>query len=238
MKNKIIIIEDDPDLAENYSELIEELGYAVLGIFDNAPAVLYFLKGAKPDLILIDIKIKGEFDGIDLAKVIQRDHGVPIIFMTAFSDDRTLEHAFSTKPLNYLVKPISKDSFKTALYLATSSIIPKDVDQRGQRIKVRDKGYITYLFTYEIVALKAEGLYTRLITSNRSTILERKILKELHVELPQDQFIRVHKSHVVNIKYIKSLNSKTLVAGHLTIPIRRGYYNELKSILDNNEYLQ
>ncbi|EON76465.1 two-component hybrid sensor and regulator [Lunatimonas lonarensis] len=235
MTNRVIIVEDDSDLAENYSELIEQLGYKVLGVFDNAPSVLYFLKATQPDLILLDIKIKGEFDGIDLARVIQRDYSIPVLFMTAYSDDSTLEHAFLTTPVNYLVKPISRETFKTALHLASSRISTHKGGTDNRRIKIREKGYVTYLFSDEIVALQAEGLYTMIVTRDRNTFTERKLLKDFHAELPQHQFIRVHKSHVVNIHHIKSFNSKHLLAGHLRIPLRRGLFSKLSRLMGTDE---
>lgn len=237
MRKQLILVEDEQDLAENYTEILEGLGYEVLASFDNALNTLDYLSGKKPDLILIDIKIKGEKDGISLARVIQRDFGVPIIFITALSSDRVLEHAFESSPVNYLVKPISRDNFKTALYLAFQNAKGTPVRTGSKKIKIREKGYVFYLPVDDIVFLKADGLYTVITTRDNKTYLERGILKDLHQQLPKEQFVRVHKTYVVNLQLVKAFNSKQIDVLSYKIPMRRGFYSDFKSLFETGDDL-
>jgi len=233
MRKNIVLVEDEPDLAENYREILEYLGYEVLANFDSALATLDYLHAKKPDLMLIDIKIKGEKNGIELARVIQRDYGIPIIFTTAYSNDATLEQAFESAPINYLVKPITLENFKTALYLAFNTRNSLQVRPTSKKIKIRSKGYVFYLAADEVVFLKADGLYTTFITMDDTTFLERGVLKDVHKLFPEDQFIRVHKSYVINLRFVKSFNSKHIELLTYKIPMRRGYYNEFKSFFED-----
>lgn len=232
MRKQLILVEDEQDLAENYTEILEDLGYEVLATFDNALNTLDYLSGKKPDLILIDIKIKGEKDGISLAKVIQRDFGIPIIFTTAFSSDRVLEHAFESSPVNYLVKPISRDNFKAALYLAFQNAEERPSTIRSKKIQIRARGYVFYLLVDDIVFLEADGLYTVITTKDNKTYLERGILKDLLQQLPAEQFVRVHKSYAVNLRFVTTFNSKYIDLFTCKIPMRRAFYGEFKLLFE------
>lgn len=236
MRKQLILVEDEQDLAENYSEILEDLGFEVLATFDNALNTLDYLSGKTPDLILIDIKIKGEKDGISLAKVIRRDYGIPIIFTTAFSSDKILEQAFESLPVNYLVKPISRDNFKSALYLAfknTADLFSRD---KSTKIKIRTRGYVFYLLVDDIVFLKADGLYTVITTRDDKTYLERGIIKDFLQRLPAGQFVRVHKTYAVNLKFVTSFNGKNIDLNTYSVPMRRGFYGEFKSLLDRRGF--
>lgn len=237
MKKKIILVEDEKDLAENYTEILEDLGYEVLANFDNALNTLEYLNFKRPDLMLIDIKIKGETDGIALARLIQRDYGIPIMFTTAFSSDRILEQAFESSPINYLVKPIGRDNFKSALYLAFQQNAELPAKLNSKKIKIRTKGYVFYLPVDDIVFLKADGLYTIITTKDEKTYLERGILKEFHQHLPSNQFVRVHKTYVINIHYVDTFNSKFIDVLTYKIPMRRGFYREFKLLFERDENL-
>lgn len=237
MKNRLVLVEDEKDLAENYAEILEDLGYEVLGRFDNALSVLDYLRAKRPDLLLMDINLKGETDGVALAKLVTRDYGIPIIFTTAYSGDRVLREAFESFPVNYLVKPISRDTFKTALYLAFNQQTGSPRREDSTRIQLKAKGYVFYLFAEDIVYLKADGLYTAITTKDGKTYLERGVLKILHKQLPEKQFIRVHKSYVINLRYVKAFNSKSIEVINYKIPMRRAFYAEFKSLFTAYEDL-
>jgi DNA-binding LytR/AlgR family response regulator len=232
MRKEIILVEDEKELAENYSEILEELGYNVLAIFDNSLNTLDYLTVKQADLILIDIKIKGEKDGIALAKIIHRDYGIPVIFTTAYSSDQNLEQAFESSPINYLVKPISRDNFKAALYLAFQNPTEVIPDASSERIKIRTKGYVFYLLVDDIVFLKADGLYSVITTKDSKTYLERGTLKEFHQRLPANLFVRVHKSFLINLRYVNSFNARYIELLDYQVPMRRGFYSEFKSLVE------
>lgn len=237
MKNKLVLVEDEKDLAENYAEILEDLGYEVLALFDNALSVLDFLRAKRPDLMLMDINLKGETDGVALAKLVTKDYGIPIIFTTAYSGDRVLREAFESFPVNYLVKPISRDTFKTALYLAFNQQSSTPRREDSTKIQLKAKGYVFYLFAEDVVFLKADGLYTSITTKDGKTYLERGVLKMLHKQLPEKQFIRVHKSYVINLRYVKAFNSKYIDVLDYKIPMRRAFYAEFKLLFAADEDL-
>ncbi|GAB2626518.1 response regulator [Belliella aquatica] len=227
----ILIVEDEFDLALNIKEILENFGYNVVGIHPEAQTALTFLETSKVDLILMDIQIKGEMDGIDLCYTIKDKYNIPIIFLTAYSDQTYLDRISNVIYDGYLLKPFKAESLKTAIYLALKSkpyaISPKDYGNLN--LKIRDKGYLVPIPLNDILYLKADGLYTKIITTVKSYTV-RDILKDLQEKLPDKLFIRPHKSYLVNVNKIISFNSKELIIKDTNIPIRRGFFKVLSEL--------
>ena len=119
MKN-IVIIEDESIVAMEIAGFVKGLGYKVVATFSNAAACLALLKKEVVDLILMDVYIEGDMDGIACAAAIQSWQNIPIIYISAFSDDETLERAIKTKPSAYLVKPFNREELRVAMKIALS----------------------------------------------------------------------------------------------------------------------
>jgi two-component system, response regulator PdtaR len=103
----ILIVEDELIVAESLSLDLQRKGYAIAGIVSTGAEAINAAFVSQPDLVLMDIMLKGNLDGIETSKIIQQQRPVPVIFITAFSDRATIERAQQTgQPLHYLVKPI------------------------------------------------------------------------------------------------------------------------------------
>lgn len=226
---KILIVEDEEELAVNISEILTDLDYNVARIVDNAKDALAFLEHNPVDLVLMDIMIKGDLDGIDLAYKVREIYEIPIVFSTAYSGTEYLERISSDIHEGYLMKPFTVDSLKTAVFFGLKRFeerkaSPKETPKGS--LKVMDKGYLVPIPFSEILYLKADGLYTKIFTKVKSYLV-RDILKSFDEKLPGEQFFRVHKSFLVNVSHVSSFNAKKLNLGETAIPIRRGLYKEL-----------
>lgn len=230
---KILIVEDEVELANNISEILTNLDYQVSAVVDNADSALEFLEGHDVDLVLMDILIHGELDGIDLAYKIRESYDLPIVFSTAYSGTEYLERISSEIHEGYLLKPFTLDSLKTAVFFGIKRHEEKKGKDRKPKgsLKIMDKGYLVPVPYSEVVYLKADGLYTKVYTKAKSYLV-RDILKSFEDKLPGDQFIRVHKSYLVNLAYIGSFNAKKINLGEKSVPIRRGLYKELMEKLN------
>lgn len=226
---KILIVEDEEELAANISEILSGLDYQVASVVDNAKDALSFLETTQVDLVLMDIMIKGDLDGIDLAYKIREIYQIPIVFSTAYSGTEYLERISSDIHEGYLLKPFTVDSLKTAVFFGLKryeerKTINKQVPKGS--LKVMDKGYLVPIPFSEILYLKADGLYTKIYTKVKSYLV-RDILKGFEEKLPEDQFFRVHKSYLINVEHVTSFNAKKINLGETPVPIRRGLYKEL-----------
>lgn len=119
-KERILVVEDEVLVAEQLKEDIEALGYAVAGIVEYGEQVSQAVAETKPDLILMDIRLEGEMDGIEAASRLQAEYDVPIIYLTAFSDQATLKRAAATAPAAYLIKPFNERELEANIALALS----------------------------------------------------------------------------------------------------------------------
>jgi len=116
----VLIVEDEPIPAMELQSTLEALDYDVLGKEKKGEAALDRLETESADLILMDIRLNGEMDGIESAEKIRRTHSASIVFLTAYSDEETLEQARKIEPEGYLVKPITENDLKTTLKMALS----------------------------------------------------------------------------------------------------------------------
>jgi signal transduction histidine kinase len=115
---RALIVEDEAIIAHDIASMLEELGYSVSGIASSATTALAFADKEPVDVVLMDIRIKGDVDGIDLAAQLKKSHRLPVVYITAHTDDVTLERARATEPFGYIAKPLTSADIKVALSIA------------------------------------------------------------------------------------------------------------------------
>jgi len=118
MAAKILIVEDEAIVAMSLSDTLKRLGYTTSGPVANGEDALRYAERDNPDLVLMDIRIQGEMDGIDTAAELTRRHQLPILYLTAYTDDSTLARAQVTEPYGYLVKPFEERELRSAIEIA------------------------------------------------------------------------------------------------------------------------
>jgi CheY-like chemotaxis protein len=121
-KLRILVVEDETILALDLAMCLSDLGHEVVATTVTGEEAIRRAEEAKPDLVLMDITLDTEMDGIQAAEIIYRSHKIPMIYVTAHSDKETRERAEMTNPLGYLIKPIRTQELKEALSLAEQSI--------------------------------------------------------------------------------------------------------------------
>ncbi len=117
-KARILVVEDDRIVAKDIQESLEVQGYTVFKTVPSGEAAIEVAKEDKPDLILMDIKLKGEMNGTEAAEQIKQEFNIPIIYLTAYSDDDVLGKAKITEPFGYLIKPFDDRELNTTIEIA------------------------------------------------------------------------------------------------------------------------
>lgn len=117
-ESNILIVEDDGVVAMDIESRLKRFGYGVCGKVSYAEKAIEKTEDLKPDLILMDIVLKGEMDGIEAARIIQLNFRVPVIFLTAYSDEERFERAKMTAPFGYLIKPFRDRDLKHTIEMA------------------------------------------------------------------------------------------------------------------------
>jgi two-component system, cell cycle sensor histidine kinase and response regulator CckA len=115
---RIVIVEDEYIVALDIRSFLERSGYIVAGVFSSGEELLERFDELKPDLILMDIKIRGGLDGVETARLVHERHRTPVVLLTAFADDETIARAKITQPFGYIIKPFEERELKTAIEIA------------------------------------------------------------------------------------------------------------------------
>jgi CheY-like chemotaxis protein len=116
MENKkILIVEDEGVIALQLKFDLEHMGHTVTGIYASGQEALESMETTRPDLLLIDIRLQGEMDGIEMASRINKQYDIPIIYITAHSDENTIKRAKMTEPYGYSLKPINPKELRVAV---------------------------------------------------------------------------------------------------------------------------
>lgn len=118
MTKKILVVEDEAFLSLNLKNMLEALGYSVTALCVSGEDAIQLAAEAKPDLVLMDIVLKGEMDGVQAAKYIQGEFDIPVVYLTALSDEETLQRARVTLPFGYLLKPCKERELHSTIEMA------------------------------------------------------------------------------------------------------------------------
>lgn len=211
MPVRTLVIEDEPLARDRLIELLK--GYAwieVMGEAVNGKQAVTAIDSQRPDLILLDIQLP-DLDGLGVLRKIK--HRPAIIFTTAY--DRHAVSAFEFAAVDYLLKPFSEERLEIALNRARANLnnasrsFENGVEALGapkilERIWVRHAGKIVPVQLREVERLEADGDYVALITRARRFLVQVP-MADLELRLDADRFIRVHRSHIVNLDFVESL---------------------------------
>ncbi len=241
---KILIVEDEMIIAANISLQLSELGYEVTGILPRGEEVLPHIKEEKPDIILLDIQLKGEMNGIETAQLIQQEYQIPLIYLTANADDWHFNEAKGTRPYAFISKPFKKLDLQRAIALTVEIIdsekkrsesipsekmIENDASDPfilNDRIFVRSNEKMVKIDIEDIRYIEADRNYCR-IFSNEKEYLLVMTLKDIDEKLPQKHFLRIHRSYIINLSQIDEVAGTHVVISKKAIPMSRDMRNEL-----------
>ena len=142
-KAKILVVEDEAIVAMDIADTLRKLGYGITGTVPSGEHAIASVKENRPDLIFMDIGLQGEMDGIQTAAQIRSQYSIPVIFLTAFVDEQTLERAKATVPAGYLTKPFEENDLRIAieigLYRSTlekeREMLIKELQEAASKIK-------------------------------------------------------------------------------------------------------
>ncbi len=230
---KILLVEDEPFIAQDLALRLENMGFIITDIADNGADALRSLTKNPPDLVLLDINIKGKTDGIETAARITAQTDIPFIYLTALADDATVERAKKTRPAAYLLKPFNDRRIKIAIDLAvfkttaeekTPAFSPRKANKDSIFLKHRRQYFKIIL--HDLLWLEADGNYSTLFTQT-DKIVQTTPLGHLVEKLNYPSLVRTHRSYVVNIDHVKRFEEHRLFINDTEIPISRAHRAEL-----------
>lgn len=226
-KVKVAVVEDDVLFAVKLCACLEELDYEVLEPATTYSEGLKLIQEETPDILITDIGLAGSKTGIDLALKLREENNLPIIFLTSFSDKETIDKAKTAQPNAYLVKPFKKEELYSAIEIAIFNFqltVQKTKKQKEHFVKLRD-AYVK-IKEEDIVFVKSDHVYLEINTVDEKRYVIRKSISEYEEELGNN-FLRVHKSYIININFIDKLESDNVCVKGIVIPVSRTHKEAL-----------
>lgn len=224
---KIYIVEDEPLITATAEQALQKHGFTPIGDADCFEDAIVEIPKLLPDLVLLDIQLEGEKDGVDLAKELDKI-GIPYLYLTSQTDPSTIARVKETQPLGYIVKPFTEAGLRSNIELAwhNFSLTNKDF------ILVKSEGRTHKINQANITYLKAFDNYCYVNTLNNK-LLVAKTLKHIELSLNPNKFIRIHRSYVVNIHRISSINSTSVLVQEKELPLSKSNREQVKKRLQD-----
>ncbi|HMQ08132.1 MAG TPA: response regulator [Saprospiraceae bacterium] len=230
-KVQIAIIEDESVIATSIYNSLKNNGYEPLEPGFTYEEGLKLIENNSVDLALIDIRLKGAKTGIDLARKINETVKIPVIFISAFSDQQILKEAKETMPVTFLVKPVNKNQLLAAVEMAIGK--PVDLNELIQKVKndsltIKDGFKLFHVEINQILYIECDRNYMTYFLNNGKKIMERITMKELETKLSSSGFIKINRSQLVNADKIKSMDKSMIQIGDVTLKFSKKAKSLLK----------
>ena len=242
MSINILVFEDESIVRKDIEQTLEKIGYNVVASADNGEDAIDLAVRYRPEVILMDIMLKGDMNGIAAAEEIKRTLDVPIIFLTAYADRSTLGEAKLAEPHGYVLKPFKDVDIQTAVEMALHKH-GKEQEMRQETdflrslaehkddtdiIFVKNRSRLIRVKNSDLLFVEALKDYVVVHTTNESYTIH-STMKDVETKLGGPDFMRVHRSYIVNIEAIESIKySMITIAGmEKEIPVGGSYKDAL-----------
>lgn len=243
---RILVVEDESIVSRDIQNTLKKLGYEIAGSATNYEKAIELANSENPDLILMDIMLKGDKSGVEAAETINETLNIPIIFLTAYADESTLSRAKTTLPFGYILKPFKEIDLRSGIEMAiykhakekeikterdllyslaegkeptVSDAIFVKSNSKLVKIKIKDIYYVEALKDYVVINT----------LTTRFTI--HSTMKEIEMKLSDLGFMRVHRSFIVRLDKIESIDypNLTLEDNKKIVPIGGSYRDEFNN---------
>jgi DNA-binding LytR/AlgR family response regulator len=205
---KILIVEDDPFVAEDLKEKLEKLQHRVTGIAECYDTGLASVREIKPDLVLLDIELKGALTGIDLSEQLNKQ-GIPFLYLSGLRELETYYKANSTGPLKNLAKPIDHYNLRNAL-LDIETTLTTTTQEETMHFFHDKNGLRKRVEPEQIVYMKAARSYCEVYFTDGTKWLLSKPMGTVSQELNYLDLIQISRFYVVNCKHIQQIKGSTV----------------------------
>lgn len=237
---RILIVEDEPIIADEIAATIEDLGYLVAAKAIHPDEVNAIFLQCEPDVILMDINLGRGPDGIQLAAGLKRQKPVPVIFLTSYADQDTIERAKKVNPDGYILKPFDEKDLQIAIELAfhrfeqqAEKIVTAenpDTYLVNKHLFIRSKNKLIKLQPADIIYAEAQSNYTLVKTSAEKFTLSTT-LGVIEEKLLPFGFFRLHRSYLANVSKIDLIDEDHVIICGERIPVSKKQKQDLLHLI-------
>lgn len=211
---KVGIVEDELIIAANLESALKKMGYEPLEPAGNYEEALKLLESGEPELYLIDINLNNKKSGLDFAEKVRERSDCPIIFVTAYADQKTLEGTIKSSPDAYLLKPVSKEQLLVTLKIAINKYherITSKSEDGPKSITIKDGYRYSHIPLSSILYVESDRNYVTYYLKSGKKTMERATLKEVDERLYQFGYIKINRSYILNTEHISEVSSNEVL---------------------------
>jgi two-component system response regulator LytT len=225
---KIGVVEDEMIIAASIVSALKKLNYIVSTPAASYADALEMIEKEQPHLLLLDINLGGQKDGIDVAEFVRANYQLPIIFLTANSDTATVQRAKAVKPNAYLLKPFTKDDLFASIEIAISNYY-ENADKASKKDNLIVKSGYDYLNIQieKIVFIESNDNYVSIQMTYGKPLIVRSTLSEILLKLSENEFTRINRSVIINHSFINKIETEQIVVAEKTFSITTKSKQEL-----------
>lgn len=230
-----MIVEDELIAATDIQEQLEDAGYEVTGIARSYEEALALFQETSPDLVLLDIQLDGDKDGIEVARKLNKLSLVPIVYITGNAEDETMRRARKTRAVSFVQKPFRARAFMTSLDLIVENVAKK---RNGADTVLKDAIFLpSYkqghekVLKKEIRYIEGDRSYVRIFTGDGTYDITTN-LATLLPQLDSRDFLRVSKKYIINVQHLSKINKDEVTVHGKCITIGEHYRKELLNSLN------
>lgn len=227
----VLIIEDDFLIAERIKAHLKDFGYHVVATIDNGIEAIQAFLQHKPDLVLMDIDLKGDLDGVDVAEEIKKTANTPIIYITGNESDHVFKRVKSTDPSSFIYKPIHPKMLHRNMELAILQQKPLE-RHLPDSFFFKDEHQYLRIDINEIIYVKADGYSCHIYSANQKKMTISMSLNNFLEKANHKSLVRVHRTYAINVTTIKSvIGGEVLLESDVEVPVGKSYLVEFKKRL-------
>lgn len=230
MESKILIVEDEILIAEDIKETLNTLGFNNISLAHDIVSALEKIKNEQPHVVLLDIRLENEKDGIKIGSFLADQKQAEFIYVTAHSDVNMVKEILKTKPAGYITKPVKQSDLFASVSLALSKY---EISTReNPTISIKD-GYENIILRIRSIRyIEAEGNYLNVYCDEKKYVI-RQSMENFLQEVNNDIFFRIHRSFAVNIQKVIRYSKKEIVMEDDTVlPISRNIKDDFELFMN------
>ncbi len=234
---KVLVVEDEIILAHDIRDRLADMNYEVVGIASSVEKAVAILKEKAIDIIMIDIILKGDKDGVELAKIVNEAYQIPFIFLTSHADTSLVERAKSVHPYAYILKPFNDRQVKIAIELALMNFSNKtpgknvfenneSINEESKVLQIKDSLFLKKNQHFvrvpltDILCIEADNNYCTVYTKSERFVYA-VVMKKIEAQLHKTNVIRTHRSYIVNVNQVSGFEGNLLFVGTHKIPVSK-----------------
>lgn len=227
-EKSVFIIEDNGLNRISLETILEDHNFKIVGSYANAEEAWEALKNTKVDIVLIDINLAGDKDGIWLGGKIRKYHNMAFIYLTAYGDKETIDKVKSTKPNGYLMKPYNEPTLLTTIDIAINNFT--NYKETSTSIYIKDNYVRVKLTLEDINYIQSDGNYLHVFLDYKKHMIRAK-LTDFLTQLPDTLFVQVHQRYVINFSKVDLIGNGFVIISKEEIPVSKRYKASVEELL-------